>query len=98
MICTKCKTEGILNVANNQEFYFCRVCRTEIGLETRFSNPDFNTSELGWDTYDPEDGDSDPHTEYFYGSEVAQPHAPNPAGITCPMDLDNYDDGGDYFD
>jgi hypothetical protein len=85
MICTKCKTEGILNVANNQEFYFCQVCRTEIELE---AVEDF----VAINEIPEYSGQA-----YFYGSGSGT-WAPNPAGITCPMDLDNYDDGGDYFD
>lgn len=33
MICTKCKSDGIKNSANNKEFYFCPKCRVEITLE-----------------------------------------------------------------
>lgn len=32
MICTVCNTEGIKNVANQKEFYFCPNCRDEIKL------------------------------------------------------------------
>ena len=33
MICSKCKNQGILNSAGGKEFYYCRTCKEEIGLE-----------------------------------------------------------------
>lgn len=34
MICTKCNEEGIHNTANGKEFFYCRTCKEEIGLES----------------------------------------------------------------
>jgi hypothetical protein len=33
MICKKCNNTGVLNSANNKEFYYCRVCKEEIFLD-----------------------------------------------------------------
>lgn len=38
MICSKCKDPGILNHANGKEFYYCRTCKVEIGLEEVLDN------------------------------------------------------------
>jgi hypothetical protein len=45
MVCKKCKSDGIKNVANNKEFYYCRTCKDEILLEqSTFEDPN-------WDSY-----------------------------------------------
>lgn len=60
MICGKCNETGVKNIANNNEFWYCKTCKEEIRLDV-LHTPSDETKEIYLDDFGSTSDDTEPN-------------------------------------